>query len=111
MNEEEALKTAIVKSLGIVVRQIIRHPETGFTEMTILDIMSKVRARYGRMRKTTEASLEERMTTRLPSTIYRLVRYSRLEPARKPYNQQNRLTPFLLTIKWISSRPPSREMD
>ena len=68
ITNEEALKTAIVKSLGIVVRQIIKHPETGFTEMTILDIMSKVRTRYGRMRKNTKASLEERMTTRLPST-------------------------------------------
>ena len=65
---EETLKAAIVKSLGRVIRQIIRDPKNGFTLMTISDIMDKVRARYGRMRKTTKNSLAERMTARLASS-------------------------------------------
>jgi hypothetical protein len=54
---EETLKAAIVKSLGRVIRQIIRDPKNSFTLMTISDIMDKVRARYGRMRKTTKNRL------------------------------------------------------
>ena len=65
---EEALKTAIVKSLGPIVQQIIGHPEDGFTLLSILDIMDRVRRKYGRMRKSTKASLEEKMTSRLTST-------------------------------------------
>ncbi len=36
--------------------------------MTFMDIMDKVRARYGRMQIDTRAQLDERMTTRLQST-------------------------------------------
>ncbi len=68
INGEEALKAAIMKSLGRVIRQIIRDPKNGFTLMTILEIMDKVRARYGRMRRTTKNSLAECMTARLPSS-------------------------------------------
>jgi hypothetical protein len=68
VNGEENLKAAITKSLGRVVRQIIHDPNNGFTLMSILDIMDKVRARYGRMRKSTKNSLVERMTVRLTST-------------------------------------------
>jgi hypothetical protein len=68
LNAEENLKAAITKSLGRVVRQIIHDPNNGFTLMSILDIMDKVRARYGRMRKSTKNSLVERMTARLTST-------------------------------------------
>jgi hypothetical protein len=75
ITNEEALKTAIVKSLRLVVRQIIRHPETGFTDMTILDIISRVRTRYGRMRKNTKASLEERIALERINTHVRANRF------------------------------------
>ena len=65
---EEALKAAIIKSLGNVIRQIVRDPTDGFTLMTVMDIVNKVRTRYGRMRKNTQKSLAERMTSRLTST-------------------------------------------
>ena len=65
---EEALKTAIIESLGPVISQIIQHAEDGFTLVTIRDIMDKLRAKYGRMRKNTKLALKERMTARLSST-------------------------------------------
>jgi hypothetical protein len=65
---EEALKTAIVKSLGPIVRQIIGHPEDGFTLFSIRDIMDRVHKRYGKMRQNTKSNLEEQMTSRLTST-------------------------------------------
>jgi hypothetical protein len=68
VTHEEALKTAIVKSLGLVFRQIMQHPVEGFTLMSIRDILFKVRAKYGRMRTDTRKNLQERMTTRLVST-------------------------------------------
>ncbi len=56
VTHEEALKTAIVKSLGLVVRQIMQHPKHGFTLMSIRDILTKVRTKYGRMRTDTRKS-------------------------------------------------------
>jgi hypothetical protein len=41
---EEALKAAIEKSLGPVIRQIVKDPKVGFTLMSCLDILTKVRA-------------------------------------------------------------------
>ena len=54
---EEALKTAIIKSMGSVVRQIFRDPEDGFSLMSIMEIMTAVRAKYGRMKKGTRKEL------------------------------------------------------
>ena len=68
VTHEEALKTAIVKSLGVVVRQIMQHPLHGFTLMSIREILTKVRTKYGRMRTDTRKNLHERMTTRLVAT-------------------------------------------
>lgn len=65
---EEALKTAIMESLGPVVRQIVKHPLHGFTLLSIQDIMASVRSRYGKMRKNTRKNLEEKMSSRLAST-------------------------------------------
>jgi hypothetical protein len=65
---EEALKTAIQESLGPVVRQIVKHPQHGFTLLSIQDIMAKVRTRYGKMRNNTRKNLEEKMTSRLASS-------------------------------------------
>lgn len=68
VTHEEALKNAIVKSLGLVIRQIMQHPVHGFTLMSIRDILAKVRAKYGRMRTDTRKGLNELMTTRLSGT-------------------------------------------
>jgi hypothetical protein len=65
---KEAIKTAIVESLGPFVRQIVKHPQHGFVLLIIRDIMTKIRARYGRMRKNTKKNMEEKMTSRLAST-------------------------------------------
>ncbi len=65
---EEALKPAIQESLGPVVRQIVKHPQHGFTLLSIQDIMANVRTRYGKMRKNTRKNLEEKMTSRLASS-------------------------------------------
>jgi hypothetical protein len=78
VTHEEALKTAIVKSLGLVVRQIMQHPVEGFTLMSIRDIIAKVRTKYGRMRTDTRKSLKERMTTRLVGTEHFDVHVSNL---------------------------------
>jgi hypothetical protein len=50
------------------VRQVTRSAIDGFTLMSIMQIMDKVRARYGRMAQDTRAQLDEKMTTRLQST-------------------------------------------
>jgi hypothetical protein len=68
VTHEKALKTAIVKILGVVVRQIMQHPLHGFTLMSIREILAKVRTKFGRMRTDTRKSLNERMTTRLEAT-------------------------------------------
>ncbi len=65
---EEDLKTTIVESLGPVVRQTVKHPQHGFTLLSIQDIMARVRNRYGKMRKNTWKNLEEKMSSRLAST-------------------------------------------
>ena len=65
---EETLKTAIIKSMGSVMRQIFRDPEDGFSLMSIMDIMTAVRTKYGRMKKDTRRELAMRMTTRLTTT-------------------------------------------
>ena len=68
INGEEALKTAIITSLGRVVSQVVRCPTNGFTLMSIMNILDTVRARYGQMQDTTRQCLEERMTNVLQAT-------------------------------------------
>ena len=67
IDSREALKRAILKSLGKVVRQVIQESKVRFQLMTVLDIMAKVRLRYGQMEKDTFSNLEERMHTLLPT--------------------------------------------
>jgi hypothetical protein len=67
VDSTEALKRAILKSLGRVVRQIIKPKKVRFQTMTIADIMMQVRKRYGKMEKDTRANLKERMLTLLPT--------------------------------------------
>ena len=64
---EEALKNAITKSMGATVRNIVEHPEHGFSLLNIMQIMAVVRGRFGRMRKNTKLDMKEKMTARLAS--------------------------------------------
>ena len=59
----EVLKRAVIKSLGRVVRQIVRDPKIRFQRLSVQDIIARVRARYGRMQKDTKQNLKERMLT------------------------------------------------
>jgi hypothetical protein len=59
----EVLKRAVIKSLGKVVRQIVRDPKIRFQQLSVAEIMARVRARYGRMQKDTKLNLKERMLT------------------------------------------------
>jgi len=67
IDSREVLKRAILKSLGRVVRQVIKESKVRFQLMTVLEIMTKVRQRYGKMEKDTRANLRERMHTLLPT--------------------------------------------
>ena len=63
----EALKRAILKSLGRVVSQIIKPKQVRFQMLTVAEIMALVRKRYGKMEKDTKSMLKERMLTLLPT--------------------------------------------
>jgi hypothetical protein len=60
-----SLKRIIVKSLGEVVRKIIRDKKHFFQLLSIADIIQRVRTRYGIMHKNIRASLMAKMTTML----------------------------------------------
>jgi hypothetical protein len=63
----EALKRAVIKSLGRSVRQIVRDTKVRFQRLSVGNIIDRVRARYGQMQKDTNTNLKERMLTLLPS--------------------------------------------
>lgn len=63
----ETLKRAVIKSLGRVIRQIIKDKKVRFQQMSVSEILARVRAKYGRMQKDTNLSLKERMLTLLPT--------------------------------------------
>ena len=63
----EALKTAIIKSLGKNVRQVIRDKKVRFQRLTSREIIDRVKARYGQMDKDVKAELKEKMLTMLPT--------------------------------------------
>ncbi len=50
----EALKRAVIQSLGRVVRQIVRDSKIRFQRLSVRDILARVTARYGDMQKDTE---------------------------------------------------------
>jgi hypothetical protein len=64
----ESLKRAVIKSLGRVVRQIVRDPRIRFQRLSVQDIIARARARYGRMQKDTKQNLKERMTAVLQTS-------------------------------------------
>ena len=63
----ETLKRAVIKSLGKVIRQVIKESKVRFQLMTVADMVTKVRQRYGTMERSTKANLKERMLTMLPT--------------------------------------------
>jgi hypothetical protein len=69
IDSTEALKRAVIKSLGKVVRQNIQEVRYLFQRMSVTDILAKVTARYGQMQKdTNRADLKERILTTLPTS-------------------------------------------
>jgi hypothetical protein len=68
IDTEEALKRAVIKSLGQVVCQVIRPTKTRFQQMTVSQIIAKVRSRYGLMQKDTKANLREKMRSMLQTS-------------------------------------------
>jgi hypothetical protein len=64
----EVLKRAVIKSLGRVVRQIVRQIKVRFQCMSVADIIAKVKARFGKMQPDTKLNLKERMLTMLKTT-------------------------------------------
>ena len=63
----ETLKRALIKSLGKVVRQIIKDKKVRFQQMSVSDLVTKVRTRFGNMQRDTQLTLTERMATLLPT--------------------------------------------
>jgi hypothetical protein len=58
-----SLKRAITKSLGEIVRKIVCDKSHFFQLLSIMDIIQRVRTRYGIMHKNIKTSLLNRMTT------------------------------------------------
>jgi hypothetical protein len=63
IDSAEALKRAVIKSLGRVVRQIVRAPKVRFQLMSVSDILTRVRGRFGKMQRDTKSGLKEKMLT------------------------------------------------
>ena len=55
----ETLKRAVIKSLGRVLRQIIKDKKVRFQQMSVADILARVRAKYGKMQKDTKLTLKD----------------------------------------------------
>ena len=68
MDSCEVLKRAVIKSLGRVIRQIVRQVKVHFQCMSVFDIIAKVKARFGKMQPDTKINLKERMLTMLKTT-------------------------------------------
>ena len=67
IDSTETLKLAIIKSLGKVVRQIIKDKRVRFQQMSVSALVTKVRTRYCNMQRDTKLTLKERMATLLPT--------------------------------------------
>jgi hypothetical protein len=65
MESSEVLKRAVIKSLGKIVRQVVREKKVRFQRLSVAAIIGRVRERFGKMQKDTKKNLRERMTTML----------------------------------------------
>jgi hypothetical protein len=100
IDSREALKRAILKSLGRVVRQVIKASKARFQLMTVADIMTRVRQRYGKMEKDTRANLKERMLTLLATADNLDTHISNLQEMFDVAKQRDSL--WTLIAKWRS---------
>jgi hypothetical protein len=69
MDASDVLKRAVtvIKSLGESVREIISIKTSRFQQITVAEIIERVRARFGQLQKDTKTSLKLRMTSMLKS--------------------------------------------
>ncbi len=67
IDSTETLKRALIKSLGKVVRQVIKDKKVRFQQMSVSALVTEVRTRYGNMQRDTKLTLKERMATLLPT--------------------------------------------
>ena len=67
IDSTETLKRAVIKSLGRVVRQMVKDKKVRFQTMSVSTILARVRARYGKMQRDTKLSLRDRMLTLMPT--------------------------------------------
>jgi hypothetical protein len=61
----DVLKRAVIKSLGESVREIITIKTSRFQQITVAEIIERVRARFGKLQKDTKTALKLRMTSML----------------------------------------------
>jgi hypothetical protein len=67
MDTSDVLKRAVIKILGESVREILTIKTSRFQQITVAEIIERVRARFGKLQKDTKTSLKLRMTNMLKS--------------------------------------------
>jgi hypothetical protein len=67
MDASDVLKRAVIKSLGESVREIITIKTSRSQQITVAEIIERVRARFGKLQKDTKTALKLRMTSMLKS--------------------------------------------
>jgi hypothetical protein len=67
MDASDILKRAVIKSLGESVREIITIKTSRFQQITVAEIIARVRARFGKLQKDTKTVLKLKMTSMLKS--------------------------------------------
>jgi hypothetical protein len=65
LDASDVLKDAVIKSLGESVREIITIKTSRFQQITVAEIIERVRARFGKLQKDTKTALKLRMTSML----------------------------------------------
>jgi hypothetical protein len=70
VDASDDLKRAVIKSLGESVREIITIKTSRFQQITVAEIIERVRARFGKLQKDTKAVLKLRMTSMLKVVSY-----------------------------------------
>jgi hypothetical protein len=65
MDVSDVLKRAVIKSLGESVREIITIKRSRFQQITVAEIIARVRARFGKLQKDTKTALKLKMNSML----------------------------------------------
>jgi hypothetical protein len=63
MDASDVLKGAVIKSLGEAVREIITVKTSRFQQITVAEIIARVRTRFGKLQKDTKIALKLKMTS------------------------------------------------